>query len=40
MEQARPLAGGEKVSVQLLSRNSFCSALSVLVTDPALAKGP
>ena len=30
----------KKLSEQLLSRNSFCSALSVLVTEPALANGP
>jgi hypothetical protein len=30
----------KKLSVQLRSRNSFWSAFSVRVTDPALAKGP
>jgi len=30
----------KKLSVQLLSRNSFCCALIVVLTDPALANGP
>ncbi len=30
----------KKLSVQLRSRNSFCSALSVRVTDPAETNGP
>ena len=40
VQQARPGRLAKKLSEQLLSRNSFCSALSVRVTDPALANGP
>jgi len=30
----------KKLSVQLLSKNSFCSAFRVARTEPALANGP
>jgi hypothetical protein len=40
VEQAGPVAAAKKLSVQDRSRNSFCSALIVVFTEPALAKGP
>jgi hypothetical protein len=39
IEQAGPVAPRKK-SVQERSRNSFCNALIVVLTEPALANGP